>query len=474
MTPLKPCSPQGFSVLILEDDPDIVDTLVEAIKTVNGEAFSVGTLAGAKALVSERTFDVYLLDYVLPDGKGSDCYFHLREQGQSAPCIMLTGSPEIPVAVELTRKGLFDYLTKPFSLHRLLDCVQRAAAYAVASQTSLHKFGLVDTSAGMKAVRRQVHQAAANPCANVLITGETGVGKDLVASLIHKLTFQKMETPPEFVSLNCSTLPADMFEAELFGTVKGAYTGAHQNRDGLAAAATNGTLFLDEIAEVPLPLQAKLLQFLETRQYRRLGNNETLHFNGRIIAATNKPLQTEVQAGRFRADLWYRLDVLNIHVPPLRERKNEIAPLVQFLLAGLCQKYERLLPIPKAEDLVALEAHDFPGNVRELRNLVERSLIQTDPEASWLELDFDGLRRPGSPSGDNLNLIVDQQAPQAVTGSPPAPGRELSPIEAQEYFLIRKTLAEKRGVIRRAAAQLGLSHQALLRRLNKWPELRTA
>lgn len=461
MSPPTPCPTAGFRVLVLEDDPNLADTLAEAITTVNGEAIVAGTIDRAKALVAEKEFDVCLLDYLLPDGKGSEFHSYLREQGAPAPCIMLTGAPEIPVAVELTRNGLFDYLTKPVRVQRLLDCVQRAAAHSIASHASLHRFGLVDISPGMKAVRRLVYQAAANPHTTVLITGETGVGKDLIARLIHQLSFQNVKTPPPMISLNCSTLPADMFEAELFGAMKGAYTGAHQNRIGLAEAAHGSTLFLDEIADVPLPLQAKLLQFLETRQYRRLGHTETLHFSGRIIAATNKPLATEVQDNRFRADLWYRLDVFNVHITPLRERKDDIAPLVQFLLDGLCKKYERLRPIPKPEDLAALQAYEFPGNVRELRNLIERSLLQTPVESSWLEMDLAWLRRARPPAP------VEQTTP--VT---PAPSRQLSPLEEQEYQLIRKTLAEERGAIRRTATKLGMSHQALLRRLNKWPELR--
>ena len=426
-----------------------------------------GTIGRAKALVAEKDYDVYLLDYLLPDGKGSSFYSYLREKGGTAPCIMLTGAPEIPVAVELTRNGLFDYLTKPFSLHHLLDCVQRAAEHSMANVSSLHKLGLVDVSHGMKVVRRLVHQAAANPQTSVLLTGETGVGKDLIARLIHQITFQNETRPPAMVSLNCSTLPADMFEAELFGAMKGAYTGAHQNRKGLAEAAHGSTLFLDEIAEVPLPLQAKLLQFLETREYRRLGHTETLKFNGRIIAATNKPLEAEVQAGRFRADLRYRLDVFSIPIPPLRERQEEIAPLVQFLLDGLCTKYERLRPIPKPDDLAALQNYAFPGNVRELRNLLERSLLQTPHDSSWLEMDLTWLRQP--------KAIAPVQEPATATATAaPASDRRLNSLEEQEYQLIRKTLTQEQGFIRRAAAQLGMSHQALLRRLNKWPELRAA
>lgn len=315
----------------------------------------------------------------------------------------------------------------------------------------------------MSAVRRLLHQAAANPRTTVLLSGETGVGKDLFARVIHQLTFQKAESAPPLIVLNCSTLPAEMFEAELFGATKGAYTGAHQNRIGLAEAAHGGTLFLDEIAEVPLYLQAKLLQFLETREYRRLGHSDTLHFEGRILATTNKPLETEVQAGRFRADLWYRLDVLNIHIPPLRERKEDVTPLVEFLLDKLCEKYDRPRLIPKPEDLAALQGYEFPGNVRELRNLIERSLLQTAVDANWLEMDRVWLRRP-SPAAPAENAVP---VPLAVE-------RTLSPMEEQEYTLIRKTLATERGLIRRSAAKLDMSHQALLRRLDKWPELRVA
>ena len=384
--------------------------------------------------MSEKDFDVCVLDHNLPDGKGSAFYLWLREQRVPAPCIMLTGAPEVQLAVELTRNGLFDYLTKPLGLHRMLECLKRAAAHAAATAPSLQGFGLVDTSRSMRAVRRRMHQAAANPSTTILITGETGVGKDLIARLIHQLTFQGTSATPPMISLNCSTLPADMFEAELFGAAKGAYTGAHENRAGLAEAAQGGTLFLDEIAEVPLFLQAKLLQFLETREYRRLGHTGTLRFDGRIIAATNKPLETEVQAGGFRADLWYRLDVFNLHIPPLRERPEDIVPLLEFLLDTLCQKYGRRRPVPKPEDLDALRDYAFPGNVRELRNLIERSLLRTPADAHWLEMDRSGLRRSPCP------------APPPATGPPPqAPGRTLSPLEEQEYTLIRKTLQEQGG-----------------------------
>ena len=451
----------GFRCLILEDDPSLAEVLAQAVSTAGGKPSVAGTVERASALVAHEDFEVCVLDHVLPDGKGSAFYSSLREKGVLTPCIMLTAAPEVKIAVELTRNGLFDYLAKPVPLHRLLECMERAVAHSVASQSSLQGFGLGDSSSSMNVVRQRVHQAAANPRATVLLMGETGVGKDLIARLIHQLTFQKQENPPPLVSLNCSTLPADMFEAELFGAAKGAYTGAHENRIGLAEAAQGGTLFLDEIAEVAPFLQAKLLQFLETREYRRLGHAATKRFDGRIIAATNKSLETEVQAGRFRADLWYRLDVFNIFIPPLRQRKEDVTFLAEYFLDSLCQKHERPRPIPKPEDLAALHAYDFPGNVRELRNIIERSLLQTPADAKWLQLDRTCFHRTSSAPPKDI-----------ATVAPRASARKLSPIEEPEYELIRKTLADEGGLIRRAAAKLGMSHQALLRRLNKWPELR--
>jgi DNA-binding NtrC family response regulator len=453
----------GFKSLILEDDHASAETLAAAVRSEGGEPSIVGSVQAAKSTADGAQFDIYVLDYQLPDGTGSSFFSHLREKGVFAPCIMLTGVPEISMAVELTRAGLFDYQTKPIDLHRFLECLRRAVISARTTQASLQDFGLVDFSPGMKSLRRLVRQAAANAATTILLTGETGVGKDLIARVIHQLTFQNTESSPPMISLNCSALPADMFEAELFGAQKGAYTGAHQNRVGLVEAAQGGTLFLDEIAEIPLALQAKLLQFLETREYRRLGSVTSLHFNGRIIAATNKLLETEVQQERFRADLWYRLDVFNIHIPPLRDRKEDLSTLIEVLLESISRKYQRQKPFPRPEDIAALQAHGFPGNVRELRNIVERSLLQTPPQSHWLEMDPVWTRKAyGAPVA------------ASVPDYPRVQVRSLTPIEEQEYQLINRTLNEERGFIRRAAAKLGMSHQALLRRLQKWPELRAA
>jgi transcriptional regulator with PAS, ATPase and Fis domain len=260
-----------------------------------------------------------------------------------------------------------------------------------------------------------------------------------------------------------------MFESELFGAERGAYTGAHQRRAGLAEAADGGTLFLDEIGEVPLHLQAKLLHLLENREYRRLGEPVQRKFSGRIIAATNKSLQAAVEAGTFRPDLLYRLDVFSIHVPALRERKEDIPVLSRTILTELAEKYSKRVPQIRSEDIELLTQYDFPGNVRELRNVLERSLLETAPDCAWLHLSQEAKKKLTS----KKNTVPEKAAedfPSAAVSVDHGP--QLGALEQQERNLIREALAAEQGGIRRAAARLGMSHQALLRRLNKWPDLR--
>jgi DNA-binding NtrC family response regulator len=328
-------------------------------------------------------------------------------------------------------------------------------------------------SAAMRGVLQQLKQAAKHAASTVLLTGETGAGKDLAARVLHQLSFPDGKAP--FIAVNCAALPAEMFESELFGAERGAFTGADKKRGGLVAAAANGTLFLDEIGEVPLALQAKLLRLLEAREYRALGSTETQPFTGRFVAATNKDLMAEVKAGRFREDLLYRFDVFSVELPPLRQRRAEIPGLAELLLGQLAKKYERTKPLLTPEDLQKLSAHDFPGNVRELRNVLERSLLKTSDDAKWLALDANWLNRsfPTAPVTPSPTVSAAAAPPAASGSTEPLPAeRNLSPIEAEEYRLIRDTLREANGGIRRAATKLGMSPQALLRRLEKWPELR--
>ena len=278
------------------------------------------------------------------------------------------------------------------------------------------------------------------------------------------LTFGARAAQAPFIALNCPNVPAEMFEAELFGSEKGAYTGADRRRTGLVEAAENGTLFLDEVAEIPLALQSKLLRFLESREYRSLGTASTRRFKGRVIAATNRRLDEETRAGRFREDLMYRLDVFSVRLPPLRDHLADVDRIADALLIRLCAKYKRTKPSLRTSDLEMLRCHTFPGNVRELRNLIERSLLRAESDAQNLVLDLAWLK--------GREAVAPSAAVQPRTAIPVPADRHLSAVDQQEYELIAKTMLTEHGGIRRTAAKLGLTPQALLRRLQKWPELR--
>jgi DNA-binding NtrC family response regulator len=450
---------ENVDVLVLEDDEMCGNMLSEILRHEGATPWVFGTVASARQAIGEREFDFYILDHKLPDGTGSAFYYQLLEQREFAPAIMLTGVPEISKAVELTKTGLLDYLTKPFSLQQFRTCLAQGLARR-AGRPSTKTETLSSHSPLMRQIYRQARVAGANH-STVLLTGETGVGKDVLARAIHELSQRNPAAPQPFVSLNCATLPGEMFESELFGAERGAYTGAHQRRAGLVEAADGGTLFLDEIAEVPLHLQAKLLHLLENREYRRLGEATPKTFSGRIIAATNRSLQGAVEAGTFRADLLYRLDVFAIQIPPLRERKEDIPLLSREILNELAEKYSKRVPQLRTEDLELLKEYFFPGNVRELRNLLERSLLETAADCAWLQLSQEARRK-----------ITKRNPSGAVEVPSIANGANLTPLEAQECSMIRQALTSENGVIRRAANRLGMSHQALLRRLEKWPQLR--
>jgi DNA-binding NtrC family response regulator len=455
-------SGQKFSCLIVEDDVAFATMAAQVVRDEGGEPTICHALAAAREAAGKILFDLVLLDNHLPDGKGYDFFDQLARRNPDAPIVMITGLPDLGQAVALTRNGLFDYLTKPISVDALAACLQRAKLRLAARELPTGATEFIGDSSAMRAVMQQLRQAAKHPASTVLFTGETGAGKDLAARVLHELTGAEATAP--FVAVNCAALPADMFESELFGAERGAYTGAERKRAGLVAAAAGGTLFLDEIAEVPFGLQAKLLRLVEAREFRALGSTETLSFKGRFVTATNKQLAEEVKAGRFREDLLYRLDVFAVELPPLRKRRADIPGLAELLLAQLAKKYDRAKPMLKAEDLNALSAHDFPGNVRELRNVLERSLLRCGDDSRWLTMDLNWLQRAAA--------SAPAPATAAVSGEALPADRQLAPIEAQEYRLIGDTLRETQGGIRRAAAKLGMSPQALLRRLEKWPELR--
>ncbi len=456
---------EQFSCLLVDDDVGFTSMLAKIVAEEGGSPAQCHTVAAAREQVAQRQFDLVILDNGLPDGSGFEFYSHLVRQSPASVVAMVTGAPELSQAVELTRNGLFDYLTKPLSADAFVALLHRARLRLHRPGLESESDALLGNSPKMREVLSQLEQAARHTNATVLLLGETGTGKDLAARHLHRLTFPQQAAKIPYVALNCPNVPAEMFEAELFGSEKGAYTGADRRRTGLVEAARGGTLFLDEVAEIPLQLQPKLLRFLESHEYRPLGATQVCQFDGRVVAATNRNLKDEVRAGRFREDLLYRLDVFSIRLPPLREHMMDLESIAQALLSRLCEKYRRPKPALRMQDIRALLSYRFPGNVRELRNLLERSLLRTDPIAHELAMDLEWLKGGGT------------TAPSATAEQPataPLADRALSPLEQQEYELIAKALASEKGGIRRAAARLGLTHQALLRRLQKWPELRQA
>jgi DNA-binding NtrC family response regulator len=459
---------EGFSCLLVDDDVGFTSMLAKIVGEEGGRAVACHTVEAARALVAQRAFDLIILDNGLPDGTGYELYAHLARRRPASVVAMITGAPELSQAVELTRNGLFDYLTKPLDASAFAALLRRAVLRLRRPALEPTADALLGQSAKMRDLVGQLQQAARHADATVLLLGETGTGKDLAARFLHGLTHGQRATGPgaPYVAVNCPNVPADMFEAELFGSEKGAYTGADRRRTGLVEAAQGGTLFLDEVAEIPLGLQAKLLRFVENHEYRPLGGTSAAQFQGRIVAATNRSLPDEVRAGRFREDLMFRLDVFSVRLPPLREHLEDLELIAGSLLTQLCEKYRRQPPALRPADLQALRGHSFPGNVRELRNLLERSLLRTDESSRELTMDLEWLHSRGEGSTPALADTVPAASAQA--------SRALSPLEQQEYELIAKALASEHGGIRRAAARLGLTHQALLRRLQKWPELRQA
>jgi DNA-binding NtrC family response regulator len=456
---------EQFSCLLVDDDVGFASMLAKIVTEEGGRPILCHTIANARQQISQREFDLVILDNCLPDGSGYEFYSDLVRRSPASVVAMITGAPELTQAIELTRNGLFDYLTKPLDASAFAALIGRARLRLRRPTLDSDDDRLLGNSPKLAELVLQLQQAARHVSATVLLLGETGTGKDLAARFLHRLTFAERAAKAPYVALNCPNVPAEMFEAELFGSEKGAYTGADRRRGGLTEAAEGGTLFLDEVAEIPLPLQAKLLRFLETHEYRALGGTSLRQFQGRVVAATNRNLSEEVRAGRFREDLLYRLDVFSVHLPPLREHLADLDSIAEALLTRLCEKYGRAKPALRAQDLQALKSHHFPGNVRELRNLLERSLLRTDPPANELAMDLEWLRGKANAAPAAASVV---ESP----GFSPAPNRSLSALEKQEYDLIAKTLAAEHGGIRRAAAKLGLTHQALLRRLQKWPELR--
>jgi DNA-binding NtrC family response regulator len=367
-------------LLVVDDEPSILTTLQKALSL---EGFGVDVAGGVKVAeerLGRRAYDIVLLDVSLPDGDGVSLLERLRASGNDIPVVMMSGHATIDAAVRATRLGAIDFWEKPLSTDRLLLVVENTLRLVRAEEESRalrkaagHGSELVGQSRAMAVLREQIARAArAN--ASVLISGERGTGKELVARAIHQAS-PRSKGPLE--KINCAAVPGELIESELFGHEAGAFTGATKQRRGKFERASGGTIFLDEVGDMPLPMQAKLLRVLQEREIERVGGNETLKIDVRVLAATNRDLVEGTRSGAFRPDLYDRLNVLPLSLPPLRTRREDVPELVRHFLAIASSANDRPSMTVSDEALAELTAYSFPGNVRELRNIIERLVILT-------------------------------------------------------------------------------------------------
>jgi DNA-binding NtrC family response regulator len=403
-----------ISLLAVDDEENFLETL-RALLT--GDEYQIETASDGVAAINKlqtKAYDLVLLDIKMPRVDGMEVLKFIKDRYLDTQVIMLTGVADIKLAVECMQLGAYTYITKPHSADELLATIDRAVERKrlivenKALKTELARHALSSDLVGTSKPFLEVLQLCAKVAptdSSVLIQGPSGTGKELIASFLHKNSLRK-DHP--FVALNCASIPETLIESELFGHEKGAFTDAIAMKQGLVEIANGGTLFLDEVGEISLMMQPKLLRFLQTGEYRRVGGNKNLHADVRIISATNKDLRAEVAAGRFREDLLYRLNVITLHLPPLRDRKEDIPLLVDYFLKKRVKGKDAIRIDPKALEL--LTKYDWPGNIRELENVIERAailcrnnVIRVDDLALPI-----GMRPPSSPSasgGDDAPLL---------------------------------------------------------------------
>ena len=440
-------------LLIVDDDESLRQTLGRRFQRLGLSVIAAGSGEEALAQATQSRFDVALLDLHLPGMTGLDVLARLKERQPELEAIMLTAHGSMETAIDAMKKGAYDYLAKPFQLPDLEVHVQKAfekvqllrreRQWVGQLQYESSRYRLVGASAGMQQVLRLIEKVAPTD-ATVLVRGASGTGKELVARALHANS-PRRDRP--LVTINCAALQESLLESELFGHEKGAFTGAVQAKPGLVEVAEGGTLFIDEVAEMAPGLQAKLLRVLEDGHYRRVGGTQEARADVRVIAATNRPLEEGMKTGRFREDLYYRLNVLTIDLPPLRERREDIPELVEHFLTSRKVGPTRYHIEPEA--LEALARYGWPGNVRELANVIERAQILAED-----------------------HLITVDDLPDNLAGGPAAPGvpaggdpRHLREVERRH---VQAILQETKGNKVQAAKALGISRRALYRLISKY------
>jgi two-component system NtrC family response regulator len=372
------------NLLVVEDDPLQRKLIKENLEEEGYAVFEAETKQGSLEVITDQPIDVAVIDFQLQGETGLDVIQAILERNPLITPVMVTAFGNIANAVEAMKQGAYDYIVKPIDFKSFLMGIERAlerqklrkevSSLRSTLEERFSSKNFVFSSARMAEVARLVNKASQSD-ATVLISGETGTGKDFVAKAIHFASRRKEET---FLPVNITSLPETLIESELFGAEKGSFTGAHERKIGRFEAASGGTLFLDEIGDLPLQLQVKLLRVLQEKEFYRLGSSEPLKADVRILAATNSDLERAVKEEKFRADLYYRLNVIRIHVPPLRERKEDIPPLVDYFVKMYSGREEKTIEGITAEAMNVLVQYSYPGNIRELENVIERAVVFCD------------------------------------------------------------------------------------------------
>ena len=478
MSSSTPSAPRPAQILVVDDEPDL-RTLYEL--TLLREGYRVeaaGSVSEAREHLDAGRFDAVITDMRLPDGLGMEILQRIQQDQRSERCVVMTAYGSAENAVEALKAGAFDYLTKPVDLKQFRTVVASAVQAQAAparpvrpAEDSGAKAAASTSNAGLAALERLVGESepmrlvksriakVARGMAPVLVRGESGTGKELAARAVHACS-QRSDGP--FVAVNCGAIPENLLEAEFFGARKGSYTGSSQDRDGYFQAARGGTLFLDEIGDLPLPMQSKLLRAIQERSVRPIGSTQEDTVDVRIVSATHKDLQAEVQAGRFRQDLFYRLNVIEIAVPALRDRREDLPALCEALLARIARDAGMPVPALSAELLQQLSQHPLHGNVRELENLLHRAVALSDGDV--LHLDAAGSATalepapvPAAPTDQAAGEAPSSPSLPLATKAPVVPSDLQSYLDQQEREILVRALRESGFNRTAAAARLGLS-----------------
>ncbi|MCF6209567.1 MAG: sigma-54 dependent transcriptional regulator [Gammaproteobacteria bacterium] len=443
-------TPPSFA-LIVDDEPDIRELLELTLGRMNIETRSAADLAEARELLSQHRFDLCLTDMKLPDGNGIELVEHISAHHAKTPVAVITAHGNMEWAIRALKAGAFDFVSKPVDLHILRNLVNTALKVSE-SHPRLDRRSrneLLGDSKAMQRTRATIAKVARSQ-APIYIGGESGTGKELVARLIHN---KGPRANQPFVPVNCGAIPDELMESEFFGHKKGSFTGAGADKDGLFQAAEGGTLFLDEVADLPLQMQVKLLRAIQEKAVRPVGSATEQSVDVRILSATHKNLATLVEDGRFRQDLYYRINVIELHVPPLRERREDIPQLTEHTLHKLARQTGLDTPHITPGALKNLNRYPFPGNVRELENILERAMTLCE---------------------DNTIRTQDLQLPATAQTSLPTPGAfDSGQIQLEEHLgeiekkAIQQALEQTKYNKTAAAKLLGLSFRALRYRLKK-------